>query len=300
VGNTQGIREKIASEEEIYEKTRINQEKQRQKTQEWIDSFKAKASFASRAQSKVKMLQKQEVNERLEDINDLDFTFNCKPFNSKENLLEIEQLAFGYHENKRLINDLSFRVASGEKIAVIGKNGKGKSTLLKLIAKELQPIRGNIKAHNKTEVAFFGQMNIDRLDKNLTIYEELERTNKETTQARIRQVASHMMFNKDMINKQIAMLSGGEKSRVMLGKILLQGANLLLLDEPTNHLDFQSCQALIEAIKSFAGSVIVVSHDEGMIRQIATKLVVFDDNKTFSFDNDYNTFLQKIGFKDEF
>ena len=299
VGNTQGIREKIAEEEEIQEKTRINQEKQRQKTQEWIDSFKAKASFASRAQSKVKMLEKQELIEKLDNINDLDFVFNCKPFASKENLLEIERISFSYQENNRLINDLSFKVASGEKIAIIGKNGKGKSTLLKLIAKELQPIRGNIKSHSKTEIAFFGQMNIDRLNANLTIYEELERTNKDTTQSRIRQVASHMMFNKDMVNKRISMLSGGEKSRVMLGKILLQGANLLLLDEPTNHLDFQSCQALIGAIKDFEGAVVLVSHDEGMLQQIATKLVVFDNNKTFTFENDYDSFLKKIGWQDD-
>ena len=95
------------------------------------------------------------------------------------------------------------------------------------------------------------------------------------------------------------MLSGGEKSRVMLGKILLQGANLLLLDEPTNHLDFQSCQALIGAIKDFEGAVVLVSHDEGMLQQIATKLVVFDNNKTFTFENDYDSFLKKIGWQDD-
>lgn len=297
-GNTKGLKEKIAQEEEIYEKTRINEEKQRQKTQDWIDRFGAKASQASRVQSRVKMLEKIDVKEKLDEVQNLDFIFNYKQFNSKENLVEVENLAFGYDPNNRLINDLSFKVASGEKICVIGKNGKGKSTLLKLITQDLLPLRGSIKINSKVEIGYFGQMNIDRLDKDLTIFEELQKVDDRLTVQRVRQVCSNMMFSSDLANKKISVLSGGEKSRVMLGKILLSGVNLLLLDEPTNHLDMESCDSLKEAIKSFEGSIILVSHDEGMLKEIANKLIVFDDNKTFTFEDSYDFFLKRVGWKD--
>ena len=128
----------------------------------------------------------------------------------------------------------------------------------------------------------------------------LEITNKTTAERNKRLDELIDEFNLNHVRKNLGeRLSGGEKSRVMLGKILLQGANLLLLDEPTNHLDFQSCQALIGAIKDFEGAVVLVSHDEGMLQQIATKLVVFDNNKTFTFENDYDSFLKKIGWQDD-
>jgi ATP-binding cassette subfamily F protein 3 len=297
-GSTKGVKEKIAYEEEIYEKTRVNEEKQRQKTQDWIDRFSAKASQASRVQSRVKMLEKIDVKEKLDSIQNLDFIFNYKPFSSKENLIEAENIAFGYDPNHRLISNLSFKIAHGEKICVIGKNGKGKSTLLKLITNDLQTQHGLIKIHNKVEIGFFGQMNIDRLDSNLTIFEELQRVDENLPQSRIRQVCSNMMFSSDLANKKISVLSGGEKSRVMLGKILLKGVNLLLLDEPTNHLDMESCDSLIQAIKNFPGAIILVTHDEGMLNEISNKLIIFDDAKTFTFEDSYQFFLKRIGWKD--
>jgi ATP-binding cassette subfamily F protein 3 len=297
-GNTRGVREKIAAEEEIYEKTRVNEERQRQKTQEWIDRFKAKASMASRAQSRAKMLEKQEVKEKLADIATLEFKFNHKPYSSKENMIEVENVAFGYNPEHRLINNLSFKIADGEKICVIGKNGKGKSTLLKLLTQDLAPLHGNIKINGNSEIGYFGQMNIDRLDKNLTIYEELQKTDETLPQTRVRQVCGNMMFSSDLANKKISVLSGGEKSRVMLGKILLKGVNLLLLDEPTNHLDMESCESLMEAIKNFPGAVVMVTHDEYFLQEIANKLIIFDDNKTFTFEDSYEFFLKRVGWKD--
>lgn len=297
-GNTQGIREKIALEEEIYEKTRINEDKKRQKTQDWIDRFGAKASQASRVQSRVKMLEKQEVKGKLDNVETLDFKFNHTPYSTKENMIEVKGLNFGYLENLPLIQNLSFKVEDGDKICVIGKNGKGKSTLLKLLMEDLIPSKGTIKVNNKVKIGYFGQMNIDRLDKDLSVYEELQRTDETIHQSRVRQVCSNMMFSSDLAKKQIGVLSGGEKSRVMLGKILLKGVNLLLLDEPTNHLDMESCDSLLEAIKNFEGAVIIVTHDESFLREIANKLIIFDDNKTFEFEDSYEFFLKRIGWKD--
>ena len=297
-GNTQGVREKIALEEEIYEKTRVNEDKQRQKTQEWIDRFGSKASQASRVQSRVKMLEKQDVKEKLSHVETLEFKFNHNPYGSKENMIEAENLAFGYSADNLLIKNLSFKVADGEKICVIGKNGKGKSTLLKLITGDLTPLAGNSKTNNKVEIGYFGQMNIDRLDKNRSIYEELQKVDERLPQSRVRQVCSNMMFSSDLANKKIGVLSGGEKSRVTLGKILLKGVNLLLLDEPTNHLDMESCESLMHAIKNFEGAVVMVTHDEYFLKEIANKLIIFDDNKTFTFEDSYEFFLKRVGWKD--
>ncbi len=297
-GNTVGVREKIALEEEIYEKTRVNEDKQRQKTQEWIDRFGAKASMAKRAQSRVKMLDKQDVKEKLEHVATLDFKFNHKEYVSKENMIEATDVAFGYTHDHMLIKHLSFNVADGDKICIIGKNGKGKSTLLKLITGDIKPAQGSVKVNGKVEIGYFGQMNIDRLDKNSSVFEELQKVDEKLPISRVRQVCSNMMFNSDLASKKIGVLSGGEKSRVTLGKILLKGVNLLLLDEPTNHLDMESCESLMEAIRNFPGAVIMVTHDEYFLQEIANRLIIFDDNRTFTFDDSYEFFLKRVGWKD--
>lgn len=298
-GNSQKVKEKILAEEEIYEKTRINEEKQRQKTQEWIDRFKAKASMSSRVQSRIKMLDKQDFKERLDEIETLDFNFNYLPYIGKESLAVVEAVKFGYHPEEILIKKLSFRVNMEDKICIIGKNGKGKSTLLKLITKDLEPLEGNVNVHKKAVIGYFGQMNIDRLDPGLSICEEMQQHDLSISQTNIRRVCGNMMFSGDLAHKKISVLSGGEKSRVMLGKILLKPVNLLLLDEPTNHLDMESCESLMQAIKEFSGAVVMVTHDEYFLREIANKLIVFDDGKVSVFEGGYDDFLRKVGWKDE-
>ena len=173
-GNTKKIKDQIEQEEVIHEKTRINQEKNRKKTQEWIDRFKSKATLASRAQSKIKMLEKQEVLDKLDNIENLDFKFNYLNYNSKESLLESNNINFGYDGHKLLLKNFSTKVNKGDKICIIGKNGKGKSTLLKLLHDELKPHSGEINVHSKSKIGYFGQMNIDRLSNNRTIYEEMQ------------------------------------------------------------------------------------------------------------------------------
>ena len=142
-------------------------------------------------------------------------------------------------------------------------------------------------------------MNIDRLNPELSIYEEMQKYVPDISQTNVRRTCGNMMFSGTLSNKLIKVLSGGEKSRVMLGKILLKPANLLLLDEPTNHLDMESCDSLLQAIKSFEGSVLMVTHDEHFLKEVANKLIVFDDDKTFLFEGGYDDFLTKIGWSDE-
>ncbi|HJN37512.1 MAG TPA: ABC-F family ATP-binding cassette domain-containing protein [Gammaproteobacteria bacterium] len=297
-GNTQNIHEKIALEEDMYEKTRKNEAKQREKTEMWINRFKAKASMAKRAQSKIKLLEKQDQKAKLAHIETLDFEFNCLPNMSKGNFAEVNKLTFGY-DDENLIEKLSFKVSMDDRICIIGRNGKGKSTLLKLITGDLTPKEGNIQINNKTEIGYFGQMNIDRLNPNLSIYEEMQNSAPTIDQTSVRKACGNMMFSGGLSNKRIEVLSGGEKSRVMLGKILLKPSNLLLLDEPTNHLDIDSCESLLGAIKNFPGAVLIVTHSEYFLKEMANKLIVFDDDKVFVFEGGYESFLQNVGWSDE-
>ena len=298
-GNTENVMEKILEEEEIYNKTVLNESKKREKTEEWIKRFGSKASMASRAQSKIKMLEKNGRKEKLAAIANLDFKFNYLPYQSKENLLNIKKVNFFYKEENYLIKNVSFSIKKTDKICVIGKNGKGKSTLLKLITGDLIPISGDINIHQKTNFGYFGQMNIDRLSPNNSVYQEIQSYVPEMEETKVRQVCGSMMFSSRLSGKPIKVLSGGEKSRVMLGKILLKPANLLMLDEPTNHLDLDSCESLLQAIKAFDGAVMMVTNDEYFLREVANKLVIFDDNKVTVFEGSYDDFLSKVGWKDE-
>jgi len=298
-GNTEDMYEKIATDEETYEKTRINDARKREQVQKFIDRFRYKATKAKQVQSRVKMLEKQEIKGELSNIQDLDFDFRYKEFIGNSNMLEVENLKFGYDKNDILIDDLSFKVAKGDKICVIGKNGKGKSTLLRLIDGILKPMAGNIKINPKTEIGYFGQMNIDTLNPNNTIEEELQSVDRLIPKTNIMRIAGTMMFSGEKAKKKISVLSGGEKSRVLLGKILLKTCNLLILDEPTNHLDMESCESLAEALLNFEGASIIVSHNEYFLNNIANKLIVFDDGKVIFFEGNYQDFLDKIGWKSE-
>lgn len=296
-GKTANIYTQVATEEAIHEQTRMRQEKQQKATQAWIDKVKAKASMATRAQSRAKQLAKQTVLGKLSDQDQLAFHFPFCGFQSREFQLQTQQLRFGYCVDKILINQFSFALSYGDKVCVIGKNGKGKSTLLRLLAHELQPLAGAITQHDKTALGYFAQTNIARLDSTLTVFDQLAQFGPQHNEQTLRSVAANLMFDKHRIDKRISMLSGGEKSRVMLGRLLLNPSNLLLLDEPTNHFDMESCEALITAIKDFPGSVVMVSHDERYLQDVATKLIVLDQDKIFFYNGSYARFLKDVGWQ---
>jgi ATP-binding cassette subfamily F protein 3 len=170
--------------------------------------------------------------------------------------------------------------------------------LLKLLAGELTPNLGNVTKHDKTEIGYFGQMNVDRLNPKLSVYEEMQQVDDHMHQSDVRRTCSNVMFSGDSAHKKIGVLSGGEKSRVMLGKILLKPVNLLFLDEPTNHLDMESAESLMSAVQNFAGAVIMVSHDEFFLKKIANKLIIYDEGKVFIYEGTYKEFLKKVGWKD--
>ena len=289
----------ILTEEEVYEQTRLNEEKKRTETEQFINRFRAQATRARLVQSKIKSLQRHERLEKMSTIKDLEFEFIAAPFTGKC-LIDAKDISFAFaQEGPPLIDGLNLTVGKKDRIAVIGKNGKGKTTLLNLLAGELQPLSGEVHHHAQLRLAYFGQTNIQRLSPEKTVEEEILDVQPTYNRGAARKVCGIMMFEGDSALKKVSVLSGGEKSRVLLGKLIVSPANLLLLDEPTNHLDMESVDSLLEAIDAFKGAVVIVTHSEMIISAIASRLIVFDEGKVTLFEGTYQDFLDRGGWKDE-
>ncbi len=298
-GGTTTFFEQIVQEEEVYERTRANLEKKKAHLQSFVERFGAKASKAAQAQSKQKMLSRIPALEQLKALYDLNFNFHERPFPGKK-MLEVKEIAFAYHDDKPIIHDLSLVIEKGERIAIIGKNGYGKSTLLRLIAGELSPQRGEVRMADQSAIGYFGQTNIQRLKSDATIEEEISAANPALNLTEVKGICGRMMFGGDTSKKKISVLSGGEKSRVLLGKILARPCNLLLLDEPTHHLDVESIEALIDALEDFEGAVVIVTHSELILKRLALdKLVVCHVGRQVLFNGHYEEFLDKVGWEEE-
>jgi ATP-binding cassette, subfamily F, member 3 len=297
-GGTQKLFSLILEEEERYEKTRQNLEKKRAHAEKFVERFGAKASKATQAESRKKMIAKMPVLEKLAHLYHLNFSFNFKTFPGQK-MLQADHLGFSY-ESKPLIHDVSLEIEREERIAFIGKNGEGKSTLLRLLVGELKPISGHIKRSDNTVIGYFGQSNIERLDPKMTIEEEISEANPALNRTQVRAICGQMCFPGDAALKKISQLSGGERSRVLLGKILSKPCNLILLDEPTNHLDIESVEALLEALEDFPGSVVMITHSELILTRIAfKKLIVCRPGRQELFLGSYEDFLEKDGWAEE-
>lgn len=297
-GSTDKLYEQVQVDEEIYEKTRLNEEKKRKDLEAFITRFRAQASKATLVQSKVKALERMGKKEQLVDEEVLDFQFTSAEFPGKI-MAEAKELQFGYQSGQELLGNLGLVISKSDRIGIVGKNGKGKSTLLRLLAQDLQPNSGNLQLSPNSKIGYFGQTNISRLNPSLTVEDEIYQANPRLNRTKIRAICGTMMFSGDDALKKVSVLSGGEKSRVLLGKILAEPTNLLLLDEPTNHLDMESIEALIESLKSYQGAVVIVTHSELILKELVSSLVVFQDEKPYLFPHDYHYFLQKVGWKDE-
>lgn len=293
-GNTEKLYDQLAQEEEIYEKTRINDERKRKEIEQFITRFRAKARLANLVQSRIKTLEKMEKKEKLVSMKSLDFSFRYKPFNGKR-MMTATNVCFSYDPNVSLIHNFNIHMEPGERICVVGPNGRGKTTLLKLFAGDLTLRKGQIDYHPETVQGFYEQTNRDHLIQSRTVEDEILYAAEDMDRQRARNICGAMMFSGDDALKKISVLSGGEKSRVLLGKLLAVPANLLLLDEPTNHLDMESCDALLAAIDDFEGSIIMVTHNEMFLHAIARRLIVFQNDRITVFDGSYRRFLEKGG-----
>ncbi|RLC33602.1 MAG: ABC transporter ATP-binding protein [Deltaproteobacteria bacterium] len=297
-GNTGKYYAGIARDEEVYEKTRINDERRKKEIEQFITRFRAKARLANMVQSRIKTLAKMDRREKLESLKTLEFSFHAKPFQGKH-VLSVDQLYFAYDAGKQLIENFSFSINSGDRICIIGKNGRGKTTLLKLLAGTLSPLRGTIRYNPSVTPGVFEQTNIKSLVDSRTVEDEILYANPAMDRQAARNICGAMMFSGDNALKKISILSGGEKSRVMLGKLLATPVNLLLLDEPTNHLDMESSDSLLAAIDGFDGTVVMVTHNEMFLHALAQRLIVFEQNRVSMFEGTYQDFLDRCGWKDE-
>ena len=308
-GTVEKLRETIAEEEEVAQRTQENEAKKKEQLEKVIERFRYKAAKAAMVQSKIKAAAKLATGERLTHERNLEFSFTEAGFPGKR-MLQIKGLSFAYPNKSEdgnlqgmgpeLITDLTMEVFKGDRIAVIGPNGRGKTTLLNLIAKELQPTAGEISYNPNLQINYFGQTNINRLNLDNTVEEEIASAIEEVSQkSRARGLAGLMMFSGDAALKKVKVLSGGERSRVLLGKILASACNMLLLDEPTNHLDMESIESLIDALEDYEGTALVVTHDEELLHAFANRLVVFDGGTCRIFEGTYADFLEKVGWVSE-
>ncbi len=292
-GSTDKYYEQLALEEKIFEKTRINQIKKKHELEKFVERFGAKASKASQAQSKMKQINKIKILDKLSDEQNLGFKFNYALTPAKT-LITAKNLTFGF--DKPLIQNLSFNIKNGDRLGVIGKNGGGKTTLLNLLYGQFHLPKGStITTHPDCNINYYQQTNRKDLNPELTIHEEICAENPTLSLTQSHQICGAMMFPGDDAKKKINVLSGGEQSRVLLGKVIATPCNVLFLDEPTNHLDLESIESLIQEVNKFPGPVVFVTHSEEFLKRIATKLIYFKDGNTVFFDDNYNEFLNKIG-----
>lgn len=297
-GDTGKYYERLAADEETYEKTRVNDERKRKEMEVFINRFRAKARLAGLVQSRLKYLEKAEKRERLEAIRDLEFTFSLKPFYHKY-VMDVRELTFGYDPGRPLIRDFTLSVGGRDRVFVIGRNGRGKTTLLKLLAGVLQPQCGEVNTPLSAAVGYFEQTHVSTLNADSTVLEVIASADPAGDPKKTRAIAAAMLFEGDDALKPVRVLSGGEKSRVLLAKLIASPANLLLLDEPTNHLDLASNDALLAALDDYEGAVVMVTHNEMFLSALAERLVVFEESGVKVYEGGYARFLEKVGWEEE-
>ncbi|MBX2810313.1 MAG: ATP-binding cassette domain-containing protein [Myxococcales bacterium] len=275
---------------------RIENEAERKRHLEaFVDRFKAKASKARQAQSRVKMIEKMEADriDLPEVRRALHIRFPEVP-RSADRVLSIQQMTFGYQAEHQLFSDVELEVRRGERIAVVGVNGAGKTTLLRLIAEELEPLEGRIELGRGVLASYFAQHHSEALTLNRTILEEVRSAAPERSETEIRSICGAVLFTGDDVNKPVAVLSGGEKARVAMARMLIRPANLLLLDEPTNHLDTDSAEILTESLQKFEGTILFVSHNLDFARRLSTRVWDVSKGQVENFSGDLQEYLNQL------
>ena len=262
---------------EAYEKTRIERERRVAELSAWIDRFRYKASKARQVQSRVKMRDAIELLPPLTQGSEVRFRF-APPPRSGRVILSAKGLGHAYGE-KQVLKGLNFTLERGDRIAVVGVNGVGKSTLLRLIAAEERPTAGEVELGPMTIPAFLVQDQGQVLDPRRTVLDELAADAERAAGANLRSLLGAFLFSGDDIDKLVSVLSGGEKGRLGLAKLLLRKANLLLLDEPTNHLDMASRDVLVGALTQYKGAVLLVSHDRSVLDRVCTKTLYLQEGE---------------------
>jgi len=281
------LRQELREQQQAAQK---NQEKQIQQTEKLIERFRAKASKASMAQSLIKKLEKMDrIEIDPEENKRIKFEFSISKQPGKI-IMETKQLSKAFGE-KKVLQGVNLELVRGEKIAFVGQNGQGKSTLAKILVGELES-EGKVRLGHNVEIGYFAQNQATYLDGTQTVLEAAEDAATPENRTKVRDLLGAFLFPGEAVDKKVHVLSGGERNRLALCKLLLQPFNVLVMDEPTNHLDIASKMVLKEALVKFQGTLILVSHDRDFLQGLCEKVVAFKDRKVTPFLGDINAYLE--------
>jgi ATP-binding cassette subfamily F protein 3 len=293
-GGYSSFEEQRATREMLDAKQAKRQDAERKRLQAFVDRFKAKASKARQAQSRVKMLERMKPVAALvtQDVREIIFPAPEKILSPP--IIAVDNVSVGYDPKSPVLNRVTLRIDNDDRIALLGANGNGKSTLVKLLANRLAPFSGTVTRAEKLSVAYFAQHQLDELNEEGSPYGHVRKLMPDAPEARVRARAGAIGFSGKAADTKVASLSGGEKARLLLGLATFFGPNMIILDEPTNHLDIDSRAALAEAINEFPGAVIMVSHDRYLIEACADRLWVVADHAVTSFDGDLDDYRRIV------
>ena len=265
-----------------------------EKEKEFIARFKARASHAAQVQSRVKKLEKIELLEAPNEDRTVKFQFQVPPRSGDEvvKLHDVDKVWTRADGRETIaLQNVECLVKRLNKVAVVGVNGAGKSTLLKLMAHEIEPTSGQVKGGASVNMGYFSQNSLDVLDPASTVFDTVAAALPDMNTAQVRTLLGCFLFHGDDVEKKISVLSGGERSRVVLATLLGRPLNFLILDEPTNHLDIRSREILMDALKDFEGTVVIVSHDRHFLREVTNRTYLVSDHKLRIFEGGYQEFL---------
>ena len=293
-GSYSSFEEQRATRELLDAKHAKRQADERKRLQAFVDRFKAKASKARQAQSRVKMLERMKPVTALvkQDVREITFPQPEKMLSPP--IIAVDDVSVGYDPNKPILNRVTLRIDTDDRIALLGANGNGKSTLVKLLAGRLPPFSGKVIRAEKLSVGYFAQHQVDELNLDASPYDHIRRLMPDAPESKVRGRAGAIGFSGKAGDTLVKNLSGGEKARLLLGLATFFGPNMIILDEPTNHLDIDSRAALAEAINEFPGAVIMVSHDRYLIESCADRLWVVADHKVTSYDGDLDDYRRAV------
>ncbi len=273
----------------LQQKMHDKQQIERAHMQKFVDRFKAKASKATQAQSRIKALERMDIVDAVIADRAVHFTFpNPKEISSP--LISINKADIGYTEGNPILSRVYESIDNDDRIALLGANGNGKSTLIKLIAGKLNAMKGEVNRNQKLRIGYFSQHQTEELDVESTPYQEMmtlmRKSNPDVTEPKVRAKLGAFGFSKELADNRIASLSGGEKARLLFAIMSFDAPHLLLLDEPTNHLDIDAREALVQALNNYEGAIVIVSHDPNMVERVADRLWVVRDGECHHFDGD--------------
>jgi len=272
---------------------KARQEARRRHMQAFVDRFRAKASKAKQAQSRLKALEKLQMAAAPISQRTLPFHFpNPKPMAPP--IMRLVNADLGYQEEGPVLRDVNLRLDHDDRIAILGPNGEGKSTLVKSLAGRIPTLAGNVYKHKKLKIAYFAQHQIDELTPKQSAFDHVRALLPDATEAQTRRATAQLGFGADKADVAAGKLSGGEKARLLLGLITLHGAHLMILDEPTNHLDIGAREALIEALNDFAGAVLLITHDAHLAGSVADRLWLVNKGKAEPYDGDMDEYRNLV------